>query len=408
MKIAFVDLLFNWPPEGGARVDVKEVGERLARNHDVRLFVPQCDYLFPRGQLLGKVPFPVEPLPFDALDLNLWTLPNRFAKALRQFAPDVVYILDAWHFKPRLFHGLSEFRRVVRFYAYESLCLRGHGVFFRRGHPCYRDYLSGRIGDHAMCLYCALSGNRHSPVFMHEFLAAGAFTRGYRLATRNMLSGAHAVVCYNDLIASRIRPYNNHVHVVPSGVDPSRFSGCRRESGEKAVISMIGRTGDPLKGLSTLLMASELLWQRRKDFVLRVTLERTQEAEFGREFVQPERWREPEEIPALYDEVDICVVPSLWDEPFGIVALEAMAAARPVVVTRVGGLQNIVRDGVTGYVIDRRDDLTMADRLETLIANPELRWQMGCAGREEVFAKYRWDDIVERYYEPLFREVSSR
>ncbi len=124
--------------------------------------------------------------------------------------------------------------------------------------------------------------------------------------------------------------------------------------------------------------------------------------------MQSERWRKPEEIPALYDEVDICVVPSLWDEPFGIVALEAMAAARPVVVTRVGGLQHIVREGVTGYVVDRRDDRTMADRLETLIANPELRWRMGEAGREEVLEKYCWDDIVERYYEPLFRVVASR
>ena len=64
-RIAAIDLLFHWPPLGGSVVDMKEVLTRLAREHDVRLFVPQFGGAFPRGQIEGPLPF--EPASFDRI-----------------------------------------------------------------------------------------------------------------------------------------------------------------------------------------------------------------------------------------------------------------------------------------------------------------------------------------------------
>lgn len=409
MKIAFVDLMFNWPPEGGARVDTKEVGERLARNHDLRLFAPDLHLTFPRGRMLEPVGFPVETIPFDGLSFNAVTLPQRFREVIGKFDPDVVCILDGYHLKPHLFHGLSDYPRLIRFYAYESLCLRGHGFFFRRGHPCTRDYLDEKASTWAMCVYCALSGNRRAPLFMHEFLLAGAFARSYPRTVARMLTDAAGIICYNSFIGARAGAHNRNVHIVPSGVDAARFPGKWKPASGKVTVSMVGRTGDPLKGWRVLERAGELLWEaQRRDFEVLLTLERGQEAEFSRPWIRAVPWRKPADLPSLYEEVDICVVPSLWEEPFGIVALEGMAAARPVVVSRVGGLQHIIDDGVSGYVVDRDSPEALAEKLDLLIADAGLRKRMGEAGRCTVLEKYQWDHIVERQIEPIFVKAARR
>ena len=94
------------------------------------------------------------------------------------------------------------------------------------------------------------------------------------------------------------------------------------------------------------------------------------------------------ELRRLYAESDIMVLPSR-SEPFGIAAVEALAAGLPAVVTRVGGLTDIVDDGVTGYLISPDDATALDASLERLIASPQLRAGMGQAGRR--VAEERFD-----------------
>lgn len=89
------------------------------------------------------------------------------------------------------------------------------------------------------------------------------------------------------------------------------------------------------------------------------------------------------------DAMDILVVPSLWDEPFGLVAVEAMARGLPVVVARSGGLTEIVEHGVTGFHSDK-DAGSLRRTVEMLLADPSLRARMGEAGRRR----------VERHFHP--------
>jgi D-inositol-3-phosphate glycosyltransferase len=102
----------------------------------------------------------------------------------------------------------------------------------------------------------------------------------------------------------------------------------------------------------------------------------------------------PRRLADLYALAEVCVVPS-HTESFGLVALEAQASGTPVVATAVGGLVDVVEDGVTGFLIEGRDPTAFAGRIGEVLESPTLRERMGTAARERA-ARYTWDRSVER------------
>lgn len=98
------------------------------------------------------------------------------------------------------------------------------------------------------------------------------------------------------------------------------------------------------------------------------------------------------------------IVPSTWGEPCPTVALEAMAAGRPVVASRIGGLVDIVADGTTGLLVEPGNDEQLTGALNALILDEPRRARMGRAGRERVM-QFRAAAIVPRL-ESLYRELS--
>jgi glycosyltransferase involved in cell wall biosynthesis len=93
-------------------------------------------------------------------------------------------------------------------------------------------------------------------------------------------------------------------------------------------------------------------------------------------------------LDGVFAATDISCQASRWQEAFGLVIAEAMAFGNPVVGTRVGGIAEVIEDGVTGYLVERRDPSALAARILELARDPELRERMGHAGRlraEQVF-----------------------
>jgi glycosyltransferase involved in cell wall biosynthesis len=107
------------------------------------------------------------------------------------------------------------------------------------------------------------------------------------------------------------------------------------------------------------------------------------------------------DMPALYEEADIVVYPTVAAEPYGLVPLEAMSSGRPVVASRCGGIPETTLDGGTGWLVDPDDAETMAARVEALVSDPDGARRMGEAGRRRVlqhFDMQRYlDDLLEAY-----------
>jgi glycosyltransferase involved in cell wall biosynthesis len=110
-----------------------------------------------------------------------------------------------------------------------------------------------------------------------------------------------------------------------------------------------------------------------------------------------------EDVAPFYSAFDAFVLPSA-NEGTPVTAIEALAAGRPVVATRVGGVPDIVRDGEDGFLVEAGDVDGLAERLAALAADPGLRAQMGEAGRARVFPRYavaRLVDDVDKLYRSL-------
>ncbi|GAA4921626.1 glycosyltransferase involved in cell wall biosynthesis [Actinomycetospora succinea] len=110
-------------------------------------------------------------------------------------------------------------------------------------------------------------------------------------------------------------------------------------------------------------------------------------------------------LPALYRSADaVACVPAY--EPFGLVPLEAMACARPVVAAAVGGLADTVVDGVTGHHVPAGDPGAVAAALERLRADPRRARRLGRAGRRRAETEYGWDQVAAAH-ERVYGEVAA-
>jgi glycosyltransferase involved in cell wall biosynthesis len=113
-----------------------------------------------------------------------------------------------------------------------------------------------------------------------------------------------------------------------------------------------------------------------------------------------------DDIPDLLAAVDVVVVPSLWEEPFPFVALEAMAAGRPVVAFRTGGLSESIVEGETGYLVPLADEDALAAAVSRLVCQPRLARRLGegAARRAQEFSIGRHVQQLEE----LYAAVASR
>jgi starch synthase len=104
------------------------------------------------------------------------------------------------------------------------------------------------------------------------------------------------------------------------------------------------------------------------------------------------------DLVALLAGATVFVCPSVY-EPLGIVNLEAMACSTPVVASRVGGIPEVVVEGVTGLLVEPGDEPALAAAVNELLATPEAAAAMGIAGRERAVAQFSWTSIAERTVE---------
>jgi D-inositol-3-phosphate glycosyltransferase len=212
------------------------------------------------------------------------------------------------------------------------------------------------------------------------------------------------------------------LRIIPCGVDPDVFhpirqADARRELGRdecEQMVLFVGRI-EQIKGIDVLLRAIGILFRAypelRNELCLLVVGgaldEQDSEAETDkivelRRLVHEHRLedtvdfvgsQEQQRLALYYNAADLCAVPSLT-ESFGLVALEAMACGTPVVGTRVGGLQTVIENDVSGLLVPAGDDVALAEAMARMLLDHALRLRLAAGARERAKA-YSWHRVGE-------------
>ena len=236
-----------------------------------------------------------------------------------------------------------------------------------------------------------------------------------------VLRGAGLVIAaggYPAREAERAAGTDLPIEIVPPGVDTDRFvplSDDRR----RAVRTELGLPPDgplvvsvsrlvPRKGMDTLIRAAARLGERWPDLVVAIAGSGRDRARLERladDLSAPVRFlgRVPDEaLPGLYGCGDVFAMLcrtrwfGLEQEGFGIVFVEAAAAGVPQVAGRSGGASEAVEHGTTGYVVDPGDIDDVVNRLDELLADPDLRSRMAAAARAKAVEAFGYDTLASR------------
>lgn len=205
------------------------------------------------------------------------------------------------------------------------------------------------------------------PIVLQLWGSDVALASRVRRPARWLVRRARVVVCASTALAADARTLGaREVKVIPSGV---RIPTEVKSPDEPPHVLYVGRLSEE-KGVRELAeAAADLPLVVVGDGPLRAL------------FPDAAGFVAPAEVGAYLDRAAIVVVPSRR-EGYGMVAREAMAHGRPVVATAVGGLVDAVVDGVTGLVVEPADIAGLRSALERLLADAELRSQLGEAARE--------------------------
>lgn len=211
------------------------------------------------------------------------------------------------------------------------------------------------------------------------------------------------------------------VTLIPNGVDVAPFASCSEErvrelkgrfapNGER-LLFYIGRI-TPEKGVQVLLQALPSIRERHPDVRLLVAGRNSEQMlplvdELGiGEAVELLGFVDSETRDCLYRSVDAAVFPSLY-EPFGIVALEAMAAGCSVIASEVGGLAEVVDHRRTGLTVRANDSQSIAWAVDQILTDPLQAEAMRARALQEVTRSYNWGTIAESTVN-MYRAVEAQ
>ncbi|MFI9116289.1 glycosyltransferase family 4 protein [Streptomyces venezuelae] len=271
------------------------------------------------------------------------------------------------------------------------------------------------------------AGARRLVATTHGHEAGWAQLPGSRQLLRRIGEGTDTITYLGEYTRSRIAAAltpaaAGRMVQLPPGVDEKTFhpgSGgaevrARLGLSDRPVVVCVSRLV-PRKGQDTLIRAMPRILRRVPDAVLLIVGGGPYEKDLHRlaaetgvagsvRFTGAVPWSE---LPAHYGAGDVFAMPcrtrrgGLDVEGLGIVYLEASATGLPVVAGDSGGAPDAVLDGETGWVVRGESPEDTADRVTTLLLDPELRARMGERGRAWVEEKWRWDLLAERLRELL-------
>ena len=335
-------------------------------------------------------------------------------RVVRQECPDVVHSHSWLQYSYFPLHRQQRGPgHVVTLHDYGLACAKKTYQYVPRGHA---DPAAGRqprtanasrpcSGPHlAKCLSCAPE--------QYGILKGAAVTTGLR-ASRVLHSRADRYIAISTAVADGSREAlpreSDIVCVIPTMV-PNNLPALARLTPRPAFLPpeddylmFVGALG-PHKGVDVLLEARRRM-RNRPPLVLIGTPRADTHIDDPGVFVA--RDVPSAQAMASWMRASVAVVPSVWAEPMGQVAVEAMLAGRPVVASDVGGLRDVVEGGTTGLMVPPGDPGALAAALDHLLDDPESRQRMGTMGRQHA-RQFEASVVAPRIVEVLEDVVHRR
>ena len=269
-------------------------------------------------------------------------------------------------------------------------------------------------GGYALSLFC----ERTALLSADAVIAVSEAMRRDLLACYPAVDPGRVHTIHNGIDAGAYVPDHDDAALVRHGIDPGR-----------PLIVFVGRIARQ-KGIDHLLRAAPQI-DRAAQLVLIASAPDTPEiaAETrglrdaaqaaGASLVWIEEMVPRPELIQVLSHATAFVCPSIY-EPFGLVNLEAMACEAAVVASAVGGIPEIVVDGETGYLVRcdpeavasdvvaaRQFEATLAERINQLVADPDLATRLGTAGRRRVLERFTWEQVALRTVEVYRQAIAA-
>ncbi len=243
----------------------------------------------------------------------------------------------------------------------------------------------------------------------------------YRFAYTKLASGVIANSLATAAALQRNAPWlkRQRIAVIYNGIDPGPFAAAAallraelRISPRSKVVGFVGQL-DERKGISYLLEAFRQVHRQHPEAMLLLVGEGPLRAWIE---TQAQSWGLAEalvltgfrdDVASVMQSVDLLVLPSLW-EGFGIVLIEAMAAGKPVVSTRVSSMPEIVEHGTTGLLVPPADADALAAGICQLLERPALCRAMGNAGRIRVERYFHIQRMIEQLEHLFLQQLPRR
>lgn len=382
-------------PTAGAEIMMLLLRDELRRRgHEVRMFASRAE-LIPGGASFADYTCFGTTSRWQVVSSTFnpsawWAL----RKALRAFRPDLVHVkMFLWQLSPAILPLLSDVPSLYHAVTYKAVCPLGTKM----------------LPDGSRCTVrpgaaCRTSGCLTWQSWLFMMVQRKLF-RGRRHAFNAVIANSEAV--RERLAEDGVTP----VVVVPNGTltrekrkplsDPPLFGYAGRLSSEKGVDTLLLAfarlkdavadaklciAGDGPLSSSLRQLASDLGIADRVEFT--GSLPRT-------------------DLEQKFDSLWVQVIPSVWDEPFGLVAIEGMMRGTALIATGTGGLRDIIRHGTTGLLVPPKNVDVLADALLQLAADRHRCEQMGDAGRQVALAEYTAATHADRV-EAVYSEIMQR
>jgi glycosyltransferase involved in cell wall biosynthesis len=383
---------------GGAERIVRLTRDALrGRGHDTLVVstdfkladrTPFADVIVPRHPMRGK----------GSLRSRLWD--QHAYQALKvtisKFSPDVIHLHTIGEFGPAALWATGEIPTVLTVHGPEPYTRRLlpwmlPGSYYRGSSYRLRDMKPIGLAYYLYLLFFLRPIYRYGFRYVDMIIAPSAYLAKALDADARMTPVTHV---YNGVMLAPAPPFRRTRNVL-----------------------FVGRL-EAVKGVDTLLRAVALAAGRVDGLSVTIAgdgedrsrLEKMSSALGLDETVQFRGWLSREELAACYAEAEIVAIPSVWPETLASVGVEALAAGRPVVASDVGGIPEVVVDGVTGRLVRRRDTRMFADALVDILTDAEIAEQMSQSSRLNLgkFSMEAHVDRLESIYEMLVTKAEAR